>query len=169
MKLLSYLASFSITLWLFFLVIISHIPTAGIFNTIMSNLIIITIFYFSLFATNNLSIISLIIIGVINDSITGSLLYISSLKYLMIKLVIDANYNILANQGFLVKYFCFIIIMSLISAFEYLIVFMFYDRLMANIDYVGLEICYAVLQYPLLYTLYDKLLIFLKIKNARSA
>ena len=87
----------------------------------------ILIFYFSLKEYNNFDYFLVFLAGLINDTVVGTPLGLSSLSYILICIFASYLRNMTIRPNLMKDWFYFLFIISLINSLNYLIMFLFFS------------------------------------------
>lgn len=87
--------------------------------------LVITVFYFSIIPALRPSLIFLIILGLIDDIISHSIIGVTSLKYLLIALIASSNNKALGQQRFNIVWGAFALSLLIVTAVETLAIHFF--------------------------------------------
>jgi rod shape-determining protein MreD len=141
-------------------IITSYLPILFFnLNVPKPNLILITVFFCSIYMQNNAFHIFLIVAGLINDVLSSNILGISSLQFAIIAAFVRYNNKEITDQTFTVVWIGFGILylacMAIQSAFDLLIL-----GEMININ-IMLQVLITLLFYPSIHYLYSR--VFLRL------
>ena len=125
--------------------------------------LIISVFYFSIIPALRPSLIFLIILGLMDDVISNSIIGITSFKYLLIALIANSNNKALGQQRFNIVWGAFALTLLIVTAIEALAIHFFtsFEPFRLKILFYYLA---TILFYPLAHWFYTRRIKWFKSK-----
>jgi len=146
---------YKVYIFLSLMTIGAHLPLNLGANFIKPQLIVITVFFFSIFAQTRPSVLFLILLGIFNDLISHSIIGIAPLNYVLISLIASSNTKALLEQRFNVVWLALLLALFIVNLAEGLILFYMQNAALFNKE-VLVSIAITFLAYPALHSLYSK-------------
>jgi rod shape-determining protein MreD len=160
------LHKYKIYTFLTLLTIVAHLPLNFISVPVKPELIVITIFFFSIIPETRPALFFLILLGIFDDLISYSVVGISSLNYVLISLIASSNTKALLEQRFNVVWLAALISLAIVNVAEAFVLSFIYNKNHFNIE-VPLVVLVSTLLYPLVHYIYSVKINLFRTKNAR--
>jgi cell shape-determining protein MreD len=134
-------------LMMLLMIIISYLPFNLDFLKIIPLIVLCQVFFFAIFEETRLPYTALIILGMIHDSISGDLIGITSLQYILLTLSVVYNIKSLEKQRFPFIWVSFSLVALLVMVMKYVTLTVWYQTSFFNTSLL-LELLFAIMLYP---------------------
>lgn len=152
--------------FLILLTIFAYLPLNFVHGLVLKpNLLLLSVFYFSIFTDTRPSIIFLIILGLFDDLLNNTFVGITPLIYFLTSLFASSNQKALSHQRFYIVWLSLIIVVIVMNFLEALVLTKYYSIGLMNPE-LFIVIALSSLVYPALHFGYS---IWINLYRARHA
>lgn len=157
---------FIINGFLFIMTVLAYLPLQFLQTFVLKpNLLLMSIFYFSIFTQTRPSLVFLILLGLFDDLLSNSLVGLTPLIYVLTSLFASSNQKALSEQRFSIVWASLALVVIVMSFLEALMLSVYYGLALFNTETV-IVVSLSCLIYPSLHLCYSLMINWFRTHNA---